>query len=120
MLTACLCSRSSLLGVLVVALIDIITRDEWQVKHLPKIVWILLVVLVPLVGTILWFAVGRDYDPAARPAPVPRGRATADAPTRPAPTSDARTTEQQLADLEREIEEARLRKEVERRRGGDE
>ena len=35
---------------------------------------------------------------------------------RPAPPTDTRTTEQQIADLDREIEEWRLRQEIEKRR----
>jgi hypothetical protein len=46
-----------------VALIDIITRSDDQVKHLPKLVWVLLVVFLPVLGSILWFAVGREYAP---------------------------------------------------------
>ena len=43
------------------ALIDIIVRQDGQVKHLPKLVWVLLVILLPLIGSIIWFAVGREY-----------------------------------------------------------
>ena len=92
-----------LLVVVIGALADIITRQEWQVKHLPKIVWVLLVVLLPLVGSILWFAVGREYD-----ARVDRG--SFGDPRRSERHDDddddarTRTTEQELADLDREIE----------------
>ena len=47
------------------ALADIITMDPSRVKHLPKFAWIILVILIPLVGSILWFAVGREYVQAA-------------------------------------------------------
>ena len=100
------------LALMIVGLLDIITRDDGQVKHLPKIVWILLVVLLPLIGTVLWFAVGREYAP--RPVAHPRGYH--DVPMPPPPPRDTRSTEQQLADLEREIEEERLRAEIARRR----
>lgn len=43
------------------ALIDIITRDDSQVRHLPKLVWILLVILLPFVGSVVWFVVGHDW-----------------------------------------------------------
>jgi hypothetical protein len=43
------------------ALVTVITSDEWQIKHLPKVAWILLIIFLPLVGSILWFAVGREY-----------------------------------------------------------
>ena len=50
------------------ALIDIIVRQDGQVKHLPKLVWVLLVIMLPLIGSIIWFAVGREYT-----SPVNRG-----------------------------------------------
>lgn len=107
-----------------IALVDIITRVEGQTKHLPKFAWIILVILLPFIGSLIWFIVGRVYPERTGdhrpPVPVtyrgPRGVHDT-APPRYAPPADARSTEQQLADLEREIEEDRLRAEVERRRG---
>jgi hypothetical protein len=100
-----------LLVVVIGALADIITRQEWQVKHLPKMVWVLLVVLLPLVGSILWFAVGREYD-----TPVDRG--SFGDPRRREQFDDAdfrtRTTEQELADLDREIEYHSKQAEIDR------
>ena len=98
------------------ALIDIITRQDGQVQHLPKLVWIMIVILLPVVGSILWFAVGREYA-----APVDRGtfgdprrsQARPSRPGEPRPGEPARgkysggpsrSTEDELADLEREIE----------------
>lgn len=46
----------------VFALVTAITTDESEVKHLPKVAWILLIVFVPLVGAIGWFAVGREWN----------------------------------------------------------
>lgn len=114
----------------IAALVDIITRDDWQVKHLPKMVWILLVIFLPLIGSVLWFLVGREYGESdglgsalvrSRPRPGSRPQpTTASSEFRP------RTTEEQLADLEREIEfhekQARLQQlkaEAERRREPD-
>jgi hypothetical protein len=99
-----------LLVVVIGALADIITRHDGQVKHLPKIVWVLLVVLLPLVGSILWFAVGREYD-----APVDRG--TFGDPRRSERHDHdgrTRTTEQELADLDREIEYHSKQAEIDR------
>ncbi len=53
------------------ALIDVITRDETLVRHLPKLVWVIVIVLLPIVGSIVWFAVGRDW--GSRPEAVPFG-----------------------------------------------
>ena len=111
--------------VIVGALIDIITKQPGQVKHLPKLVWILLVVFLPLIGSILWFTIGREYN-----APVDRST-FADLRRRPSPAPKpldyrmqrARTTEEELAELDREIELhnekariSRLEAELEKRR----
>ena len=102
------------------ALIDIITRRDDQVKHLPKMVWIIIVILLPLIGSALWFALGREYGEGGVPLPRMRRAERPAAPTttvaRPAPPVDVRSTEQQIADLDREIEEWRLREEIEKRR----
>jgi len=102
---------------MVLAIVDIILRDQSQVKHLPKPVWLILVILMPLLGSILWFALGREW-PERQAAPrTPQFAPWASAPPAPqAPRREHRSTEQQLADLEREIEEERLRAELARRR----
>lgn len=103
------------IALMVFALVDIIRRDDSEVKHLPKVMWVIIVLIVPLIGCGLWFALGREYSSAGirMPRPAPRANpAVAPPPVR----RDTRTTEQQLADLEREIEEDRLRAELERRR----
>ncbi|MFJ3386002.1 MULTISPECIES: PLDc N-terminal domain-containing protein [unclassified Curtobacterium] len=96
---------------LVFALIDILTKTDDQIRGLPKIAWVILVVLVPVVGSIVWFAIGHDW------APGPRNHGRYIEPTRHedgyasigharAAHGDRRvtTTEQELAELDREIE----------------
>jgi hypothetical protein len=39
--------------------IDIIASRDDEVRNLPKIAWLLLVLLFPMVGSIAWLAVGR-------------------------------------------------------------
>lgn len=109
------------IALMIGALIDIITRDDSQVKYLPKMVWIILVVLLPLIGSILWFALGREYGEggiAIGRMPQRQAQAPRSAPVMPQYTapSDVRSTEQQIEDLDREIEEWRLRQEIEKRR----
>ena len=107
------------LTVMVVALIDAITRREDQVKHLPKFAWIFFIVLLPLIGSILWFTLGREYEAPSTPMTFgdPR-RWQKDADPAPPPTAarETRTTEQQIADLEREMRLAELEEQVRRRR----
>lgn len=52
------------LGLLIMALwlfslIDAITADEGGIRHLPKAVWVIAVLLVPLVGSLAWLFLGR-------------------------------------------------------------
>lgn len=105
------------IALMIFAMVDIILRVDGQVKHLPKFVWLLLVVLLPLIGSVLWFAIGREY-PEREVARAPQFAPWASEPAAPAPPAsrDPRSTEQQLADLEREIEADRLRAEIARRR----
>lgn len=111
-----------MLALMVGAIIDIMRRDDSEVKFLPKIAWVLIAVLIPL-GGLLWFLLGRDYNGEAVRLPrMPRReRRASAAPPAPAPSrpADTRTTEQQIADLDREIEEWRLRSEIEKRRSED-
>ncbi|WP_306892739.1 PLD nuclease N-terminal domain-containing protein [Agromyces albus] len=102
------------LAAMVFALVDIIMRDDGQVKHLPKFGWVILVVLLPLIGTLLWFTIGREYS-GASPFEAFGSVRQSRAETRiPLPSTDTSSTEQQLADLDREIEYYRRRAELER------
>lgn len=88
------------------ALVDIIMRDQSLVRYLPKLVWILLVILLPSVGSILWFALGREYRrPDHRDVVVhPIRREEDDTPPMSSPgTFGVRNTEAELAALEREV-----------------
>ena len=40
-------------------LVDVIVTDDSLCRHLPKMMWLLVVLLLPLVGSILWLAVGK-------------------------------------------------------------
>jgi len=112
-----------IMAAMVLALVDIILRQDGEVKHLPKWAWVILVILVPLIGTVLWFALGREWPErqprAARPPQFAPWASAPPAPAAPAARTgmaDTRSTEQQLADLEKEIEEERLRAELRRQR----
>lgn len=94
----------------VVALIDIILRTGDQIRHLPKIAWVFIVILLPLIGSILWFTVGREYY-GMRSRPVREHRASFAAPAHaPAAAPRPSSTEEQLAALEREIADDRIRR----------
>jgi hypothetical protein len=47
------------LALLVVALIDCLSTDEYEIRALPKIVWVFIILLFSPVGPIVWFVAGR-------------------------------------------------------------
>ena len=53
---------------LVVALIDCLSTDQDDVRNLPKIVWVLLILLFSPISAIVWFVVGRPQRRSVGPA----------------------------------------------------
>ncbi len=108
-----------MLVLFVVTLVDIVRRPDDQVRFLPKFAWLIIAILIPFIGSLLWWALGRDWSESSLPQRVVPRRAEPE-PARPMPRpvrrAEVRTTEQQLADLEREEKEERLRAEIARRR----
>ena len=104
----------AMFAVSLVALVDIVSRDDSQVRGLPKLVWVLLVVFLPLLGSALWFIVGHDWSVARENVsfgdPRRAERAGFGGPSRASSWSAQpvaprqKSTEEQLADLDREIE----------------
>jgi hypothetical protein len=48
-----------LLAFTIYCLVDVIRSEDSDVRGLPKLVWVLLVLLFPLAGGVAWFIVGR-------------------------------------------------------------
>lgn len=95
----------------VFSLVDVIRHDESSVRFLPKVAWVFVVILIPLLGSALWWVLGHAY----APAPF-RSNQFPDHMRVPVRRVEVRSTEQQLADLEREEREEALRAEIARRR----
>lgn len=55
-------------AVTIFALIDLMRIDEARVRALPRPLWVATIVLLPLIGAILWFTLGRDRGDGRRPA----------------------------------------------------
>jgi uncharacterized membrane protein AbrB (regulator of aidB expression) len=58
----------------VYAAIDCIQTEESRVRNLPKLAWVLLIVLVSIVGPVAWLLAGRPRSGPPRRGPSgPRG-----------------------------------------------
>ena len=57
-------------ALLIYALIDCIQTDTILVRNLPKTFWILLIIVIPVIGPIVWLVAGRPQG-GQRPRPVP-------------------------------------------------
>ncbi|EAR23874.1 membrane protein [marine actinobacterium PHSC20C1] len=86
-------------ALLIAVLIDIILIADSRIKNLGKITWIFIVIFLPLIGSILWFAIGREYQPG-------KEFTSFGAPERRAALQplDTSTTEAELAQIDAEIE----------------
>jgi hypothetical protein len=96
------------------ALIDIITRDSLLVRHLPKVTWVILVILLPVIGSIVWFAVGHDWGERREAIPFgdPRRQEAAVERLRSEYTVDAAAVEAELRLGEKEARIRRLEAEI--------
>lgn len=109
--------------VMIASLADIITRGEHEVKNLNRTFWIIIVILLPLVGSLLWWAVGREYR-RSEPAVGFGDPLRTEAIERRLADRASLSTEAELARLDAEIAQAenearirRLEDELRRRRG---
>jgi hypothetical protein len=88
-------------GVWIFCIIDVITQPARDIRNLPKLVWLLVVILLVDIGSIAWLVAGRPWKRIAAPqAPRPQPRT----PPR-APDDDAEF----LAQLRERAEEQRRR-----------
>ena len=59
------------LCLLVYCVLNVITTPADQVRNLPKMLWLVLVLFVPIVGGIAWLVAGRPLRGAGRPGGLP-------------------------------------------------
>ncbi|RMI31203.1 PLD nuclease N-terminal domain-containing protein [Nocardia stercoris] len=109
------------LALWVFCLIDIITCDEVGIRHLPKGLWLLIVILIPTIGGLLWLILGRPQFDSRRPRSTTR-YAEYDRPGRYVATDPA-ADEEFLRGLRERAESQRAearRQEAERQRKAQE
>ncbi|QYH34603.1 PLDc N-terminal domain-containing protein [Salinibacterium sp. M195] len=49
----------ALIAVDVFATVDVIQTDRSRVRALPKLLWVLVILLLPVIGVLLWFMLGK-------------------------------------------------------------
>jgi len=57
------------LALLVYCMLNVITTPDHEVRNLPKLLWLVLVLFVPIVGAVAWLVAGRPQGPPTRPGP---------------------------------------------------
>lgn len=57
------------LGLWIFCLLDVISTDEYAIRNLSKVVWVLLVLFFPLIGSIAWLVAGRPQAGATSSMP---------------------------------------------------
>jgi Phospholipase_D-nuclease N-terminal len=133
------------LGIWLFALIDCVMTPEREVRNLPKIAWLVVIVLTLVIGALFWLFLGRPStqlrpgSPARRPAGGTGARPPASRPLGPVGPDDdpdflrqlgrsnaeheqlLRDWEQHLKDQEQEQQRKRARKQEREdgRKGGD-
>lgn len=112
-----------LLALWVYCVLDAIATEESRVQNLPKLLWLVLVVFVPLVGSIAWLLLGRPSGTGWRPGDTtPRasrwtggpGPQRRERPVRPPAGEGKPVTESREEAIRRYYEEKRRREEIRR------
>ncbi|MEW1697765.1 PLD nuclease N-terminal domain-containing protein [Streptomyces sp. NPDC093249] len=112
------------LALMIYAFIDCLNTPEEEVKHLPKPVWAIVVLLFSFVGAIGWIVAGKQRKPRGRGAPggwvapddnpeflksLREEKPRDEAPEAAAPQRDEDRLEDWEADLRRREEELKRR-----------
>jgi hypothetical protein len=101
------------LAILVIALIDCLSVEEHEIRALPRIAWVFLIILFSPIGGIVWFVAGRPDRSAARTRDrvwsPGNGFPESSRPTRDLAPDDDPEFLSRLAARDRSEDEARLR-----------
>lgn len=105
-----------LLGLWIGCFLDVLFTPETACRNLPKLAWVFVVLLLPLVGPIAWLVAGHPWVrvPRQEPTRVPAARRGPAARTVPANPDD---DEEFLATIARRAEEQRRARERQEREG---
>jgi len=98
-----------LLGLWIFCLIDVITTPEGDCRNLPKLAWLLIVLILPDIGSIVWLIAGRNWN--RQPANLPYKGNVGRRPAGPGPrrASNPDDDEEFQARLRARVDEQRRR-----------
>lgn len=57
----------ALIALWIYCIFDVIATDDALVRNLPKMIWLIIVVFLPTIGSIAWLALGRPVFAGWRP-----------------------------------------------------
>lgn len=102
-----------LLGIWIWAILDVIATDQAMMRNLPKVGWLILVLILPTIGAVAWIALGRPANVGWRP-----GDTNHKTVRRTVGPEDRADWSRSREELRREFEQTdrRLREERDRRR----
>ena len=80
-------AAAALVGLSIYAILDIIRTDSSRIRALPKAVWVVVVILFPVLGPILWLLLGSARRRGPRSAGVSRGSRAGSTPSASRPTA---------------------------------
>ncbi|ANN15031.1 PLDc N-terminal domain-containing protein [Amycolatopsis orientalis] len=100
------------LGLWIFCIVDVITTDDGSCRNMPKGMWLLLVLLVPLIGSIVWLVAGRPQHTVR----APRGRYERETPSFPEYDRPGRFAATSAEDDEEFLRKCRERAEAQRRK----
>lgn len=60
------------LVLLAYALVDVIATDGHLIRNLPKVIWVIVVILVPVIGPVTWILLGRPRGASLLPGTTGR------------------------------------------------
>ncbi len=98
-----------LFGLWIFCIIDVITTPEGECRNLPKLMWLLIVVLLADIGSIAWLVAGRNWNRQPADLQYKGNRGHAMPPNRARRASNPDDDEEFQAVLRARAEEQRRR-----------
>lgn len=94
---------------MIFAVVDVAVLERSRVRFLPKVAWTVLIVVLPIIGPVIWFIVGRGRPGESNSVPIAAARASRLGPIAPDDDPDF------LGRLHREQEQEERIRELEKR-----